>query len=128
MIFLFRTLKSKKKLGEKFTEEEKEELKRDVGEAKENKQSNFERINHIMNSLPPDMLFIMRASNLVAIHNTTLGGTTRYRLLKFTDLAYANLYPNPLRRWWEQLKMLLRVFLFETFHSVFLRFYNYGIE
>ena len=81
-----------------------------------------------MNSLPPDMLFIIRASNLVAIHNTTLGGTTRYRLLKFTELAFENLYPNRLVRVWEKCKFLFKVFLFETFHHLFVKFYNFDAE
>lgn len=81
-----------------------------------------------MNSLPPDMLFIIRASNLVAIHNATLGGTTRYRLLKFTDLAFENLYPNRLNRTWQKIKFYLRVILFESFHHLFVRFYNFNVE
>ncbi len=42
--------------------------------------ANFESINNILQDLPPDLMFIIRASNLIAIHNLTLGNTTRYRL------------------------------------------------
>ena len=40
-----------------------------------------------MQVLPPDILFILRASNMVSIHNFTLGGTIRTRLLTFTQYA-----------------------------------------
>jgi len=89
---------------------------------------NFEKINQFMNALPPDMLFIIRASNLVAIHNGTLGGSTRYRLMRFTDLAFENLYPNPLMRLWQKIKFFIRIFIFETFHTWFLKFYKYTID
>lgn len=32
-------------------------------------------------------MFIIRASNLIAIHNLTLGNTTRYRLFEYTKNA-----------------------------------------
>lgn len=100
------------------TQKEREEIrKKDL--------VNFEKINQLMNALPPDMLFIIRATNLVAIHNGVLGGSTRLRLMKFTDLAFHNLYQNPVRCWWEKVKFYFKVFLFETFPSAFLRFYNF---
>jgi len=89
---------------------------------------NFEKINQLMSALPANMLFIIRATNLVAIHNGLLGGSTRYRFMKYTELAFKNLYPNPLIRWWEKLKFYIKVFIFETFPSIFKRFYTFDIE
>ena len=40
-----------------------------------------------MRSMPPEILFVIRASNLVGIHNGLLGGTTRSRLKNFTKIA-----------------------------------------
>lgn len=87
VVLTFRTMGSNKKVGEEFTKEERKELR-------EKYMVNLEKINDLMNSLPPDMLFIMRASNLVAIHNKTLGGSSRDRMLKFTDLVINNLHQN----------------------------------
>lgn len=99
------------------TKEEREEIrKQDL--------INFEKINQLMNALPPDMLFIIRATNLVAIHNGLLGGTTRYRLMKYTELAFNNLYTNPVERWWEKMKFYLKIFMFEMFPKLFARFYH----
>lgn len=50
--------------------------------------------------MPPEIMFIIRAANLVGIHNALLGGisiniyinlgTTRDRLLKFTEYSVKN--------------------------------------
>lgn len=48
--------------------------------------------------MPPEIMFIIRAANLVGIHNALLGGiiyfiykgTTRDRLLKFTEYSVMN--------------------------------------
>lgn len=49
--------------------------------------------------MPPEIMFIIRAANLVGIHNALLGGiiiykyikgTTRDRLLKFTEYSVLN--------------------------------------
>jgi len=121
IILMFRTLGSMKKIGETMTKEEREEIrKKDL--------VNFEKINQLMNALPSDMLFIIRATNLVAIHNGVLGGTTRYRLMKYTELAYQNLYPNVLKRVWEKFKFFIKVMLFEAYPSLFTKFYTFNVD
>ena len=111
-------MSSTKRIGATMTKEERNEIrKKDL--------VNFEKINQLMNALPPDMLFIIRATNLVAIHNGVLGGSTRSRLLKFTDLAYKNLYPNPIIRAWEKFKFFIKILLVELSPSLFLRFYTF---
>eukprot|EP01016_Furgasonia_blochmanni_P035758 TRINITY_DN3995_c0_g3_i3.p1 TRINITY_DN3995_c0_g3~~TRINITY_DN3995_c0_g3_i3.p1 ORF type:complete len:342 (-),score=39.36 TRINITY_DN3995_c0_g3_i3:4-1029(-) len=112
LIFTFRTKISNKKIGAQVTEEERKWLR-------ENTIVTFENINHLMQALPADMLFIIRASNLVAIHNTVLGGTTRDRLLTFTDYAYKAIYTNPITFYWEKFKFTLKVFLFEKLNMFF---------
>ena len=85
----------------------------------------FEKINHLMQALPPDMLFVIRASNLVAIHNATLGGTTRSRLLNFTDLAFQNIYQGKgLSYYWAKIIFYARVFLFEKMPFLYTKFFN----
>ena len=118
---MFRTLGSMKRIGETMTKEEREDIrKKDL--------VNFEKINQLMNALPSDMLFIIRATNLVAIHNGVLGGTTRYRLMKYTELAYKNLYPNVLKRVWEKFKFFIKVLLFEAYPSLFKKLYTFNVD
>lgn len=81
-----------------------------------------------MNALPPDMLFIIRASNLVAVHNGVLGGSTRYRFMKFTDLAFKNVEPNPFLRLWLKLKFYIRIFLLEKFPAIYSTVYHVEID
>ena len=40
-----------------------------------------------MNEIPEELMYLLRAINLIAIHNSTLGGSTAYRLRKFTYSA-----------------------------------------
>ena len=89
---------------------------------------NFEKINQFMNSLPPEMLFIIRASNLIAIHNAVLGNTTRYRLMRFTDLAFTNVVPGAFSRIWAKFKFYIRIFLFEAFPSLYKSMYSVAVD
>lgn len=73
MIFLYRSRNSKKKIGENITEEEKMEFR-------EKDLSNFDSINQILQDLPPELMYIIRASNLITSHNLNLGGNNRDRL------------------------------------------------
>jgi aarF domain-containing kinase len=57
----------------------------------------LENINALLRSMPPEIMFIIRAANLVGIHNSLLGGivndyvgTTRDRLLTFTEYSVMN--------------------------------------
>lgn len=54
----------------------------------------LESVSRLLRSMPPELLFVIRASNLVGIHNALLGGTTRYRLKSFTRLAMKSTYTN----------------------------------
>lgn len=69
LIFFYRTMQSNKKFGEAFTKEEREYLRsKDV--------VNLEKISGLLRLLPPELMFIIRAANLVGIHNAALGGTS----------------------------------------------------
>lgn len=117
VVLMYRTMDSNKKIGENFTQEERKELR-------ERNMVSLEKINNLMNALPPDMLFIIRASNLVAIHNRTLGGTSRERLLKFSDLVIENLHPNSISRVYYRTMFYVKLFLFESFKGVYSFFYK----
>lgn len=83
LIFFYRTIQSKKKLGEAFSKEERQYLRsKDL--------VTLENINALLRSMPPEIMFIIRAANLVGIHNALLGGTTRDRLLRFTEYSVKN--------------------------------------
>ena len=80
IIFLHRTINSSKKLGDPITQEERKYFR-------EKDIANFESINNILQDLPPDLFFIIRASNLISIHCRILGGTARHRILEYTKAA-----------------------------------------
>eukprot|EP01017_Pseudomicrothorax_dubius_P035189 TRINITY_DN4896_c0_g2_i4.p1 TRINITY_DN4896_c0_g2~~TRINITY_DN4896_c0_g2_i4.p1 ORF type:complete len:243 (-),score=27.66 TRINITY_DN4896_c0_g2_i4:135-863(-) len=116
LVFLNRTRASRKKLGDSLTYQEWRSLHEDD-------VLSFERINGLLQSLPPDMMYVIRASNLVASHNLTLGGKTRDRLLTYTDMALKALYPNRLKRAWAKFMFYIRVFLFERANGLFQRMF-----
>lgn len=72
VIFLFRTMESKSKLGGGMNKEDTRLLY-------EQNLISFEKISKLVQDLPPEMIFMIRANNIIAIHNATLGGTTRGR-------------------------------------------------
>jgi hypothetical protein len=59
-------------------------------------------------------MFIIRASNLIAIHNLALGNTTRYRLFEYTDNALKTLYGNGIMFIWNKLSLMVKIWLFEN--------------
>lgn len=69
MILLWR-VSDKQKLGQKITDEDRKRFRSNATGGLEG----LEKINEIMRTLPRHMMFIIRASNLVAIYNTVLGG------------------------------------------------------
>lgn len=111
LVLLWRS-KNTKKLGGKIAEEDRRNLqKKDL--------VNFEVINYIMQKIPEHMIFIIRASNLISIHNMTLGGTLRDRFLIFTDSCYRNLYPTWWSYHWAKFILQIKVFLLENFMGLY---------
>ncbi len=87
LIFFYRTKNSRKKLGAEFSKDERAYVR--------NKDlATLENVSKLMRSMPPELLFVIRASNLVGMHNANLGGTTRMRLKRFTALALEGIYTN----------------------------------
>lgn len=84
----------------------------------------FEKISNLMQALPPDLMFILRASNMIAIHNATLGGKTRNRMTKFTDFALESLYSNRLQIWLVWGWVMAKLFLFERYFIVYNRLFG----
>jgi hypothetical protein len=67
-----------------------------------------------MRDLPPSIMFIIRAANLVGIHNAILGGNTRNRLKSFTDNALKRLYQhNNLLYYYHKAVLIMKLLIFE---------------
>lgn len=47
--------------------------------------ANFESIHKIVQDLPPELMFVIRATNLVSSHNIRLGGSQRDRFIIYTQ-------------------------------------------
>lgn len=111
LVLLWRS-RGTKKLGDLIPEEERKRLqKADV--------VNFETINMIMQRLPEHMIFIIRASNLTAIHNMVLGGTMRNRFVRNTEACYAKLYPNVCSRRLHLMAFRVRLWIMENLLSLY---------
>jgi len=108
LILTYRTVNSKKPLGAIISEEEKRELH--VSD-----DLSFDKISRLMQSLPPDIMFIVRTSNLVAIHNRNLGGCTKDRLVLYTDYAFESLYTSKLQYYFQKFLFWMRLFLHTYF-------------
>ena len=120
LVLLWRS-KNTKKLGELITEEDRRKMqKQDL--------VSFEIINYIMQKIPEHMIFIIRASNLIAIHNTTLGGTMRNRFLIFTESCYRKLYPGWFSFNFQMMLFRVRLFIMERFLSVYRWMYPTNVE
>ena len=49
--------------------------------------ANFGAIHKIIQDLPPEMMFVIKATNLIAAHNVKLGGSQRDRMLTFSKYS-----------------------------------------
>lgn len=120
LVLLWRS-KNSKRLGDLMTENDRKSMIKQ-------EMIGFEVINYIMQKIPEHMIFIIRASNLIAIHNATLGGTMRERFLIFTESCYRALYP----RWWSfQIHMLwfkVKLFFIENLLAVYRFIYPTNVE
>jgi aarF domain-containing kinase len=80
IIFTHRTMASAGKLGTGMSGEDRNKLKKDIEGLR------IAEINEFMQSLPRDLLFVLRTSNLVRVLNYELGGTsaTRFYIMACT--------------------------------------------
>eukprot|EP01006_Ploeotia_vitrea_P050188 TRINITY_DN67421_c5_g9_i1.p1 TRINITY_DN67421_c5_g9~~TRINITY_DN67421_c5_g9_i1.p1 ORF type:complete len:730 (+),score=349.28 TRINITY_DN67421_c5_g9_i1:35-2224(+) len=81
LILTFRSHNSQSKLGQRMSQAEVDELRRDL------KEFGFADMTQFLESLPQDMLFVLRTNNLVRSINKDLGGTSTGRF--FTMMHYA---------------------------------------
>jgi hypothetical protein len=110
----------RKEMREKKFEEGKDPIKA---------KSMIERINKLMRNLPKDMMYVVRASNLVAIHNIVLGGDQRERIMSFTDVVFEEVYQNsPVRRMIMYRIFRMKLFIFENLFNVYQMFFKPKIE
>jgi aarF domain-containing kinase len=80
LLFTLRTINSTKPMGGKLAPEEKEYLHSET-------EINLDRVGMLLQRLPTDMVFIFKAIHTVGTHNMRAGGTTRKRLVTFTNYA-----------------------------------------
>jgi aarF domain-containing kinase len=106
LILTYRTIQSRGPLGATMTEAEKRALHT-------TNEITFEKVTKLLQLLPPDLMFIIRTSNLIGIHNLRLGGTSRDRFLTFTDHAMRAVSPNRLVYWWNKLLFWFKILLWE---------------
>lgn len=123
LIFQWRLNSSSGNLGDGLKKEEATSLNR-------NGLTSFAIISQIWDEMPDNMIYIIRACNLISGHNAVrfcfnkiqdLGGTMRQRLIMFTDEAYRYLYPNFLNRFIRRRLFRLRLFIYENYRN----FFNY---
>lgn len=80
LLFTYRTINSKKLFGDKLAPDEKEYFKSQT-------EINMDKLGMLLQKLPTDLVFIFKAMSIVGVHNFRSGGTTRKRLIAFTNYA-----------------------------------------
>lgn len=120
LLFTYRTINAKKPLGGLFSEEEKKFI---VG----NDEINFEKLSLLMQKLPQEMIFIFKAMHIIGVHNRRSGGTTRERLIQFTETSIDALNENSTALYREISKLLFRIklWVFEYLFSVYKVIYGF---
>jgi len=128
LLFTYRTINAKKPLGGSITKEE-------IAFLKGNDEVNFEKVSLLLQELPTEVVFIFKAMHVIGLHNRRSGGTTRERLIKFTDLSiqgvsqsekYSPPYEFMLRMGF-RLKLLIFERLFWLYRALY-GFKEYNIE
>jgi len=120
ILFTYRTINTRKPLGAKGQPEEKEFLI-------DNNEGNLEKIGTLLQKLPTDIVFIFKAMHIIGLHNFRAGGSTRARLLTFTDYcveAMCERFSYPYL-WYMKWHLAIKVFLFEHWFALYERFYGY---
>lgn len=80
LLFTYRTINSTKPMGGKLDPEEKKYLT-------SQDEIDLDRVGMLLQKLPTDVVFIFKAMHMVGVHNSRTGGTTRSRILNFTQYA-----------------------------------------
>lgn len=109
LILTYRTVSSRGPLGASLTDAEKRALHT-------SNEISFEKVTTLLQLLPPDLMFIIRTSNLIGIHNQRLGGSSRDRFLTFTDHAIRAVSSNRLVYWWNKLIFWFKIIFWERLH------------
>jgi aarF domain-containing kinase len=107
LVLTYRTIDSNKPLGQLLTKQEKYSLHAA-------NEITFEKISRLLQLLPPEIMFIIRTSNLVAMHSLKLSGSLRRRFQIYTDFALWRLTGGGVWYWWEKLKFWLSLVWFEV--------------
>lgn len=107
LVLTYRTLDSNKPLGALMTAEERRALHT-------SNEITFEKISRLLQLLPPEIMFIIRTSNLVAMQCIMLSGTLRRRFQVYTDFALWRITGGGLAYLWEKFKFWVGLLVFES--------------
>lgn len=80
LLFTYRTINTTKPLGGKLAEEERKFIK-------ENEEFDLDKVGILLQKLPTDIVFIFKAMHIISVHNVRAGGTSRERMLTFSDYS-----------------------------------------
>ena len=113
LLFTYRTINAKKPLGGQITKDEVDFLRG-------NDEINLEKISLLLQRLPSEVVFIFKAMHTIGLHNRRTGGTTRERLLTFTDYSAEGLSESYSTVYELMLKFLFRfkLIVFEYFFGL----------
>lgn len=120
ILFTYRTINATKPLGAKGTKEEKDFLL-------ENNEGNLEKIGTLLQKLPTDVVFIFKAMHMIGLHNFRAGGSSRDRILTFSDFCIQAMSERFSYPYLFYLRMHFRakVFLFENWFWLYERMYGF---
>lgn len=114
LLFTYRTINTKKPLGGVLADDEKKFII-------ENDEVNFEKLSLLLQKLPQELLFIFKAMHIIGVHNRRSGGTTRDRLIRFTDASIDAMNEGSTKCYTGGLKLIFRfkIWLFENLFWAF---------
>ena len=120
LLFTLRTIKTKKRIGADLTEEEKQYFKSEV-------EIDIDKIGMLLQKLPADLVFILRAVRLISVHNMRAKGTTRDRLFTFIKYTCQGLAQgfSPLYYYYLRVMQIIRLVFFERCFWLFDRVFGF---
>lgn len=80
LLFTYRTINSTKPMGGKLAPDERDYFK-------SQEEIDLDKVGMLLQRLPTDVVFIFKAMHIVGVHNARAGGSTRNRILQFTEYS-----------------------------------------
>lgn len=121
LIFTYRTMNSKKSLGERMTSEEIKMLKK-------NDDLNLENIGYLVQKLPWDIILIFKATHLITTHIAKFGSNDRTKIFRFSNYWVQALVGSNtgISYWMLRLTLMFKILLFEYCYPLFKLFYGHA--